>query len=351
MAEKQDMELLQEYVTRHSEEAFAVLVQRHINLVYSVAMRQVGDPHKAQDVAQAVFILLANKAKGLHKETVLTGWLYQTARLTSATFIRSEMRRQRREQESFMQSTLEQASSIESWASLAPVLEEAMARLGETDRDAILLRFFENKSMQEVAAALNSNEQAVKKRVGRAVEKLRLYFVKRGVTVSASVLTGILMTNSVQAAPTGFASSVTLAVVKGTAVTASASTLVSATSKVMAWMKMQAAITMGAAVILATGTTTLVVKESADVGGIGLFLVRDQQTGKFILRGTYANSPAQKAGLPIGFVLNKVDGVLMEDKSIEQIPMQGRVGTKVQLEFIDPKGGNTNQIEIVREQF
>lgn len=351
MTEMQDMQLLQEYVSCNSQAAFAMLVQRHINLVYSVAIRQTGDAHKAQDVTQAVFILLAHKAKNLRKETILSGWLYQTARLTSATFVRSEMRRQRREQESFMQSTLEQAPSEEPWRNLAPVLEDAMTRLNEVERDAILLRFFENKSMNEVAAALNLNEPAVKKRIGRAVEKLRNFFVKRGVAISASVLTGVLATNSVQAAPMGLATSVTVAAVEGTAVTFSASALVAATSNLMTWMKIKAATVMGVALILATGTTFLVVKDATSGGGVGLFLGRDAQTGKFMLRRTYPNSPAEKVGIPPGLILHKVNGTEISHGPIEQIPLLGPVGTKVALEFIDPKTGATSRVELVREKF
>ena len=251
-----------------------------------------------------------------------------------------------------MQSTLEQSQSEVPWGKLAPVLEDAMARLGELERDAVLLRFFENKSMNEVAAALKMNEPAVKKRIGRAVEKLRTFFTKQGVTISASVLTGVLASNSIQAAPVGLATSVSVAAVEGTAVTVSASSLVAAASKLIAWMKLKAAIVMGAAAILATGTTVLVVKDlqSETRGGLGLFIAaRDQRTGKFIIQRTFANSPARRAGLPDGMVLNKFDGVPVEQ--IRMIPVRGPVGSKVVLELIDPKTGATSQVELVREQF
>src|SRR5450756_2558328 len=106
MQERNDIELLGEYVRGNSETAFETLVARHVNLVYSVALRHVGNPHQAQEIAQVVFIILAKKARGLSKNTILSGWLYQTTRLTAANFLRGEIRRQRREQEAYMQSTL-----------------------------------------------------------------------------------------------------------------------------------------------------------------------------------------------------------------------------------------------------
>src|SRR5215471_6068 len=218
MPETDDMQLLQEYAAHGSQEAFAALVQRHINLVYSVAFRHVHDAQQAQDITQAVFIILAQKAPRLRKETILSGWLYQTARFASASFLRSERRRQQREQEAFMQAQIENQHAEPTWEGLAPVLDESMARLGETDRNAIVLRFFNERSVPEVAAALNLSEPAAKKRVARALEKLRRFFVKRGVAVSASVLASTVAAHSVQAAPPGLAATVsTLAGAKGSA--------------------------------------------------------------------------------------------------------------------------------------
>src|SRR3954451_23497256 len=182
-----DSALLRQYAEDQSDEAFALLVARHINLVYSVALRCVGDPHQAEEVAQAVFILLAKKAEQLRHDKGLSSWLFQTTRLTASNFIRGETRRHRREQEAHMQSVLNEPGS-DLWLRIAPLLDDAVAGLSEKDRHAIVLRFYEGRSLREVGAALGSSEDAAEKRVSRAVERLREFFAKRGVTVGASGL-------------------------------------------------------------------------------------------------------------------------------------------------------------------
>ncbi|MFZ0826251.1 MAG: sigma-70 family RNA polymerase sigma factor [Verrucomicrobiia bacterium] len=261
MAETTDMQLLEEYVSRHSQEAFASLVRRHINLVYTAALRHVNDPHKAQEVTQAVFIILAQKAPRLRKQTVLSGWLYQTARFTSISYLRGELRRRRREQESFMQSNLNDPHDEAAWQRLAPILDEAMARLGGTDRNTVLLRFFEGKSAAQVALALDMNEPAVKKRLSRALEKLRKFFVKRGIKLPVAVLMAAVSANAVQAAPVGLATAVTAAAAaKGAAATASTLTLISTTLKLMAWTKMKTTVVVGAIALLTTVPTITLLK-------------------------------------------------------------------------------------------
>src|SRR5277367_6328402 len=111
MTEPDDIFLLHEFAATESETAFAALVSRHISLVYSVALRSTGNFHAAQEISQAVFIILSRKAKSLGSKTILSGWLYQTARLTAANFLRGEIRRQQREQEAYMQSTLNEPDS------------------------------------------------------------------------------------------------------------------------------------------------------------------------------------------------------------------------------------------------
>lgn len=257
-----DIELLQEYVSQNSESAFETLVSRHVNLVYSVAFRHLGNAHHAEEVTQAVFVILAKKSRGLRQGTILSGWLYQTARLTARNFLRGEIRRQQREQEAYMQSLTNETES-DAWPQIAPFLDNAMAHLGEKDRNAIALRFFEGKNLREVGANLGVTEDAAKMRVGRAVEKLRGFFSKRGIALSAAIVGSAIAANSVQAAPIGLVSSSTIAATNGISLSASTLTLIKGTMKIMAWTKMKIALAAGAAILLATGTTTIVLSKNA----------------------------------------------------------------------------------------
>jgi RNA polymerase sigma factor (sigma-70 family) len=254
-----DMDLVRDFAANGSEAAFATLVGRHVNLVYSAALRRLGNAHEAEEVAQAVFIILAKKAGSLRRGTILSGWLYQTAQLTAANFHRAALRRQRREQKAFMQFS-EQSQPDVPWHRLSPLLEEAMARLGQKERDAVVLRFFENRTVREVASALGLREDAAQKRVNRATDKLRDYFIRRGVQVSTAALLASIGTHAVQAAPAALAKSITaVAVVKGAAAGGSTLTLVKGALKIMAWTKAKTAIVTGVAVILAAGTTPMVI--------------------------------------------------------------------------------------------
>ena len=258
-----DMDLVREYTSRNSEGAFEALVSRHINLVYSVALRQVCDPHLAQEVTQAVFIILARKAASLGPTTILSGWLYRTAQFASADALKAQRRRQLRDQETYMQSTLNEPRSEPSvWLQIAPLLEPAMAQLGEKDRSAIVLRFFEGKDLKTVGAALGMSEDSARMRVNRALEKLRKFFTKRGVTLTATIIAGVISANSVQAAPSALAKSVSIvAIAKGAAASGSTLTLIKGTLKLMAWTKAKTAIAAGMVVLLAAGTMTVAVKK------------------------------------------------------------------------------------------
>ena len=256
-----DLTLLREYAKRNSEEAFAVLVSRHVNLVYSVALRSVRDPHLAEEITQAVFIILARKADALGDQTILPGWLCRTARYAGANALTIQRRRQHREQEAHMQSILNEAEPMpdETWNQIAPLLDGAMGQLGQKDHDAVVLRFFEGRNFKEVGAALGASEDAAKMRVNRALEKLRKFFTKRGVVLPAAVLTAAISAHSVQAAPVVLAKSVTAVVIaEGAIVVASSAGLVQGTLKALAWAKYKFLIGYGTAALIA-GTAVVVI--------------------------------------------------------------------------------------------
>src|SRR6185437_14355756 len=250
MQYRDDNSLLREYAEQDSEDAFAALVTRHINTVYSVALRHTGNPHEAEEIAQVVFVILAKKSRKLAKGVILSGWLYQTARLTSVTFIRSEIRRARHHREAFMQ-TQANETAADLWPQISPLLDAAMAELGEKDRHALVLRYFDQKSMRQVGETLGASEDAAKKRVARALEKLQKFFFRRGVISTTAAIADVISAKAVQVAPAGLSkAAVALAVAKTTAVSGSTFTLMKGVLKVMAWTKAQTTITLSLGVFL-----------------------------------------------------------------------------------------------------
>ena len=206
-----------------SEEAFAELVRRHLDLVYAAALRQVSDAHRAEDIAQTVFADLARKADALCRRPILISWLYTSTHYAAAKAIRTEIRRQAREQEAqTMQELLAHSTAEADWNQLRPILDSAVSELEEEDRSAILLRFFEGKTFADVGETLGLNEDAARKRVDRSLDRLHGLLAKRGVTSTAAALAAVLASQPVVAAPAGLAATTTagaLAAAQGNAVT------------------------------------------------------------------------------------------------------------------------------------
>jgi RNA polymerase sigma factor (sigma-70 family) len=202
----EDRQLLHRYAAEGSETAFADLVRRHVDLVYSAALRMLnGDAHRAQDVSQQVFSELASQAKSLSRHPALTGWLYTTTRRMAWRTIRSERRRASREQAAHTMNELTRESAGEpTWDNLRPVIDDAMHELNETDRAAVLLRLFKNKSLREVGAELGLTENAARMRVERALDKLRRCLARKGVNSAASALAVALSANAITSTPVGF---------------------------------------------------------------------------------------------------------------------------------------------------
>jgi uncharacterized protein (TIGR03435 family) len=240
MRETSDFQLLQCYTNNGSEEAFAALSARYCDLVYSVAFRRVGNAHQAEEITQAVFIIMAKKAHAFDQNIILPGWLHRTTWFVADNFQKADQRRRQREQEAFRQSLLHETECAPSWNLIAPELDSAVAELSYKDRDAIILRYFEGKSLDAVGKAMGASEEAARKRVDRAVEKLRSYFARRGIAVSSAVLIAAISAHSVQAAPASL-------ILTATGTTASSWTLmaVADTLRQMLWTKIQTAILIG----------------------------------------------------------------------------------------------------------
>lgn len=250
-----DAALLSRYAGTHAEEAFAELVRRHVNLVYRAALRQLGgDAHRAQEVTQGVFTLLARKAASLTRHPSLAGWLYTSTHFAVRDLRRSERRRLVREQEAFTmhELTTDTADSAD-WEKLRPVLDDAMRQLSEGDREALLLRFFEAQPFAEVGAKLALSEDAARMRVERSLGKLHGLLAKRGVT-STAVAIGLMLANEASiAAPAGLAATVTGSALSGATVAGGGAVALKVFS-FMSTTKIMAGVT-GLVIVAATAIT------------------------------------------------------------------------------------------------
>jgi RNA polymerase sigma factor (sigma-70 family) len=244
-----DGQLLRDYAREKSQAAFTELVRRHVDLVYSAALRQVRSPQLAQEVGQSVFTDLAGAAEKLPPNTILTAWLYQVTRRTAIDVVRRESRRQARERLAVEMAAMNTAAD---WTHIEPLLDDAMEALDETDRAAILLRYFENKSLREVGQTLDTSDDAAQKRVSRAVERLREFFSKRGIAIGAGGLVVIVSANAVQAAPAALTATISAAALLAGA-TIHTSTAIAATKAIVMTTLQKTAIAATIAILAGAG--------------------------------------------------------------------------------------------------
>ncbi|MFT3783799.1 MAG: sigma-70 family RNA polymerase sigma factor [Nibricoccus sp.] len=252
-----DADLLHRYVDEHADDAFSELVQRHLNMVYSAALRRTNsNRHLAEEIAQKVFIDLARKSTALKTHPALAGWLYQTTRYRAVDAVRSEARRQNLKHTlQAMPDEIIPSEAHVDWEKVRPVLDEAMDQLQERDRELVLLRFFHGLTFAEIGEKLRLSENAARMRAERALEKLRGYLSKRGVTSTAAALGALLANQAVAAAPSGLAATIT-----GTALAVGPSSGLTGVATVIFMSKITAPIVSA---LVATGITAILCTSTA----------------------------------------------------------------------------------------
>jgi RNA polymerase sigma factor (sigma-70 family) len=219
-----DRQLMAGYVSEGSQAAFSELVNRHLNLVYSVALRKLGNPHDAEEISQIVLCQLARKARTLKPTMDIAGWLYKAAVLESLSHLRKERRRHQREQEAGLMNLIAEDTN-DSWQRIALHLDDVLLQMAEPDRSLILQRFFQRKHLDEIGRNLGLTEDAARMRINRILEKMRLLLARKGITCSSVVLGALLVDNGVQAAPLNVLKSVQSAWPLAVTTTAGSSTI------------------------------------------------------------------------------------------------------------------------------
>jgi RNA polymerase sigma factor (sigma-70 family) len=315
-----DDELLRRYATAGDQDAFRQLVGRHVHLVYSVAVRLCRDRHLADDVTQSVFIVLSKKAGRIREGTILASWLFGATRYAAANALRVAGRRRRHERDGGVmryQAKCSEAAAAASadegpWAAVAPLLDAALAVLGRREREAVLLRYLAGRSHHDVAAALGVSEEAARKRVSRGLERLREFFRRRGVNLTAAAIAATCATHAVQAAPLAVVESA-CGVGSGAVAAAAVQGVAAATLKAMVWAKAKLILVATLGVLFAGSVAAVAVRSDADraaspVPKVGATPIPAAATGASAAALKGADLAAAKAARTIAGTIRGPDG-------------------------------------------
>ena len=318
---EEDAQLLDCYAYDKSEAAFAELTRRHLNLVYSAALRLVhGDDASAQDLTQQVFTQLARQAKNLARHPALVGWLYTTTRLMALRANRTEQRRRTREQQAFiMNELLKDDAPPPDWSQISPVIEDAMHELNEKERHMILLRFFQNKSLHEVGAEVNLSENAARMRVARALDRLGEKLKSRGITTTAAALGAAVSAHAVQPAPAVLAAAISSAAVAGGAVHASSLLALSQTILMTTTQK----IIVAAALVAAAGTGLYAVHQHSKLAE----QIQTLQQGQAPLNARVAQLENERDQATHQLAALRAENARLKSNETELARLRGKVGT------------------------
>ncbi|MBI2511531.1 MAG: sigma-70 family RNA polymerase sigma factor [Opitutae bacterium] len=322
----EDAELLRDYATTRSDRAFARLVERHIDLVYSAALRRMdGDPHRAAEVTQMVFIDLARKAATLARHPLLTGWLHQSTRWAANNLRRAEQRRATHERAAATELLVANETETQAveWDALRPLLDEALDELRDADREAVLLRFFNNCSFAEVGRQLGTGENAARMRVERALEKLHGILRRKGLAGGAVALGASMAKNAVAAAPAELAASV------GPAATAAGAAVAGATAGGAAILMSKVTMALVGAGVVTLAVLCLQQQQSLATERDALALARERHATR---QAEVARAVAQVervqsdlARLPSAAELPAPDPVEIERKRLDLIVRKGEM--------------------------
>lgn len=289
----QDHDLLRDYAERGTEGAFRALVERHSGMVHGVARRLVGNEHAAADITQSVFLALARKSSALPRSVPLAGWLHTAARYAASHWRRSEARRRARETAaSAEQLDVVNAESERTWDEISPSLDAALASLNPHDREAVLLRFFEQRSFSDVAAGIDTTEDAAKMRVNRAVRKLRAFLERRGTVVNVAVLTTCLAGHAAATAPTHVVTAAAKQAGNGAVQGTGIAAMAAAIGQAMRWARIKRILFMATAVVAVVagvgfGLTSLQTTRNLTEPGAVESLLREST----VIRGAWRATP------------------------------------------------------------